>query len=123
MVVDERFLAQVETALRTLATAGAVLESPFLRSNDDMFGFVRSVSTASGAHIARLRRLTSGYGAPSREGQREEDIRRELTLVAAFFLAHEVGHLIDGHDARSFGSFLPRFSAACTAPRSCGAHW
>lgn len=107
VVVDERFLARVETALRTLATSGSVLDTPCLRSNGDIFGFVRSVSTASAAHIGRLRRLTAGYGAPTREGQREEDIRRELALVAAFFLAHEVGHLLDGRNARSFGSSLP----------------
>ena len=70
-------------------------------------GLARRPRLAPWPHLKRLRRLTSGYGAPSREGDREEDIRQELSLVILFFVAHEVGHLLDHKDAHSFGAFLP----------------
>lgn len=107
VVVDERFLLRVEIALRSLAASGSVLATPCLRSDADVFAFVRGVTEGSTTHLARLRRVANGYGAPTQEGRREEDRRHELALVVLFFLAHEVGHLLDRNDARSFGSFVP----------------
>lgn len=120
VVVNLRFLAEIEAAIRALGSAGSFFSMPQLRSDEALFDLVRSLRPLQPEGLARrrprpdpwpqltrLRRLTTGYGAPSREGDREEDIREELSLVVLFFVAHEVGHLLDGKDSRSFGAFLP----------------
>ena len=120
VVVNVNFLAEIEAAIRAFATAGSLLAMPQLNSDPALFDLVRqirpmpprlarqvvSLDPDPWPHLKRLRRLTTGYGAPTREGDTEEDLRYELALVVLFFLAHEVGHLLDGKDERSFGSFL-----------------
>ena len=118
IIVNLHFLAEMEGAIRTFATSGSFFGMPQLSSDQALFDLVRKfrpltptgirhqTSSEPWPHLKRLRRLTSGYGAPTREGDREVDIRQELLLVILFFVAHEIGHLLDGKDARNFGTFL-----------------
>ncbi len=119
IVVNLQFLAEMEGALRAFAAAGSFYSMPQIQSDKALFDLVRKLRPPVSHGLAgrevgtpwpylkRLRRLTTGYGAPTREGDREEDICEELSLVILFFIAHEVGHLLDGKDVRSFGAFLP----------------
>lgn len=106
IAVNLSFLAEVEAVIRTFASAGSMLAMPQLGSDAAMYDLVRRLRPDPWPQLRRLRRLSSGYGAPTRDGDREIDLRHELALVALFFLAHEVGHLLDGKDERSFASFL-----------------
>ncbi len=107
IVVNLDFLAEVEAALRSFAIAGSFYGMPQLCSDEALFDLVGKLRPDPWPHLIRVRRLTSGYGAPTREGDREDDVRQELALVILFFAAHEVGHLLDGKDERGFGSVLP----------------
>lgn len=118
VIVNLRFLAEMEGALRSFAAAGSFFAIRQFQSDHSLFSMVRDLRPPGReqghghmpdpwAHLRRLRLLTSGYGAPSREGDRETDLREELCLLVLFFVSHEVGHLLDRADKRSFGVFLP----------------
>jgi hypothetical protein len=103
IVVNERFLLELEGAVRAFAQADSLVGSPYLKSDAKMFGLVRSIRSDSRRFTDRLRRLTARLGdVPDGEA----DIRRELVMVALFFLGHEVGHLLAGHDVGEFGAFI-----------------
>jgi hypothetical protein len=103
VVVNARFLLEIEATLRAFQQAGSIPGTPQLRSDDAMYGMIRRVREDLEPALRRLRRddarrARSDPAADAAPGQ--------LAMALAFFLAHEAGHLRDGLDARSFSSFV-----------------
>jgi len=99
VIVNQKFLYQVEIAVRSFALAGRVTECHLLRNDEDMFALVRRAQTDPIAYVNRLRRLHALAGT-------EERVRREVALALLFFVAHEVGHLLDKNDKGNFTTVI-----------------
>jgi hypothetical protein len=103
VVVNARFLLEIEATLRAFQQAGSIRGTPQLRSDDAMYGMVRRLRTDLEPALRRLRR------DDARRARSEPDADAapgQLAMALAFFLAHEAGHLRDGLEARSFSSFV-----------------
>lgn len=103
IVVNAAFLRNAEIAIRAMGLAGSVFSTPFLRHESEMFGLVRHLRDRPNQYLAALRTLASSA--------KEHCIRDELALALLFFLGHEVGHLLNGEDQRSFTTELPENAA------------
>lgn len=103
IVVNEQFLLELETAIRSFAQAESLFGIPYLKSDPQLFGLVRRIQMDPGRYLERLRRSTQRAGA---DPQAEELIRRELAMVTLFFLGHELGHLIGRHESGQFSTFV-----------------
>ena len=100
IVVNEQFLLDVETAMRAFAQSETLFGSPFLRNDAQMFGLTRRIQADGAQYLARLRRQAA------RAEDVERQLRRELAMVALFFLGHEVGHFLHGHPSGQFATFV-----------------
>ena len=99
VIINQDFLYQVEIAVRAFALAGPVTNCHLLRNDDDMFALVTRAQVDPLGYVSRLRRLHELAGT-------EEKARHEVALALLFFVAHEVGHLLDGNDRRDFTTFV-----------------
>jgi hypothetical protein len=102
VVVDAAFLLELETAFRSFDLSDALLDSQYLRGDLELFGLVKRIRADRAGYLARLRRLARREHARDRAY-----VVETLTLVLLFFVAHEIGHLLDAVDARGYGTFLP----------------
>jgi hypothetical protein len=103
IVLNERFLLELEGAVRAFAQSESLLGTQYLKGDAQMFGLVRQMQHDPQKFVERLRRTTAGAGAdPAAEAQ----IRDELEMVTLFFLGHELGHLLSGHESGAFGAFV-----------------
>lgn len=101
VVVDAAFLLELETAFRSFDLSESLLDSQYLRGDQDLFGLVKRIRSDPAAYLARLRRLARV------EHERDRAyVVETLTMVALFFVSHEIGHLQDAVDERSYTTFL-----------------
>ncbi len=101
IVVNERFLLDLEAAIRSFAQSESLLGSPYLKSDAHLFGLVQMIQSDTGPYLARLRRHAQRLTAEA-----NADLMQELVLVTLFFLGHELGHFMNGHPAGQFAAFL-----------------
>jgi len=103
IVLNERFWLELEGAVRAFAQSESLLGTQYLKSDAQLFGLVRQMQHDPQKFVERLRKTTAGAGAdPAAEAQ----IRDELEMVTLFFLGHELGHLLSGHESGAFGAFV-----------------
>lgn len=97
IILNEQFLHEAEIAVRAFGLAGSIFTTPYLRDDSNIFDFVRRVTQHRASYLAYLRSLADPAVEPR--------VIRETAFAVAFFIAHELGHLVEGHDA-SFGAFI-----------------
>jgi hypothetical protein len=101
IIVNAAFLVELESAFRSFDLSESLLGSQYIRSDEDLFGLVKRIPQAPADYLARLRRLGQ------QESKRDRAyIVETLTMVALFFISHEIGHLLDAVDERSYATFL-----------------
>jgi len=103
IVVNEQFLLDIETAIRSFAQSETLLGAPFLRNDAQMFGLVRRIEADPARYLARLRRQGQRSTA---DADAEQQLRKELGMVAMFFIGHELGHFMHGHPSGQFATFV-----------------
>lgn len=103
IVVNEQFLLEIETAIRSFAQASTLFGAPFLKSDAQMFGLVRRIAADPGRSLSRLRRQAQRDTA---EARAERQLCQQLAMVALFFIGHEVGHFLHGHRSGQFATFV-----------------
>jgi hypothetical protein len=103
IVVNEEFLLELETAIRSFEQSDSLLGCPFLKSDAQMFGLIQRIRSGPGRYRDRLRRQTQRETA---DAAAEPTLRHALTLVTLFFLGHELGHFVGGHPAGQFATFV-----------------
>jgi hypothetical protein len=101
VIVNAGFLLELESAFRSFYLSESLLGSQYIRNDGDLFGLVERIRRDPAAYLARLRRL----GQQERKRDRAY-IVETLTMVALFFISHEIGHLLDAADERSYATFL-----------------
>lgn len=94
VLVAERFLLELEAAVRSFRLAGSLLGCQYLRSDEELFGLAHRIRADLPGTLARLRRRD------------DDDAEETMTLTLFFFVAHEVGHLLDDADERSYATFI-----------------
>ena len=94
VLVAERFLLELEAAVRSFNLAHTLLGCQYLRSDEELFGLVHRVRADLPGVLAWLRQ----------RGDEEADEAMALTLL--FFVGHKIGHLLDDADERSYASFI-----------------
>lgn len=102
IIVNEGYLLEIEAAVRSFALAGELLATPYLRSDEDLFGLVERMRTEPGTYVQRLRALDRLPGRPMADSHGLECV----AMLAMFLIGHELGHLRQGHDQRAFGAFV-----------------
>jgi hypothetical protein len=103
IIANERFLLDLESAVRSFALSRPLIGSQYLRADEHLFGLVNRIEQHPRAYLELLRRRTRRADA---DREAEEAIHAELGMLVAFFLAHEVGHIVGGDDYGAFGSFV-----------------
>lgn len=100
IIVNERFLNEMEAAVRAFEIAGSLEACPYVRSDDDLFGLTNRISTDPYKFVSRMRMMTH------HDSKKEGTIRDTIALTYLFFIGHEIGHLLKNVDARSFTKFV-----------------
>jgi len=100
LIVDEGFLIEMETAVRSFEIAEPLEGCPYVRSDEDLFRLTDRISADPYKSLVRMRKMTSH--AP----EKEQAISNTVTLTYLFFIGHELGHLLGGHDAANFTEFI-----------------
>lgn len=101
IIVNAAFLLELESAFRSFDLSESLLGSQYIRSDEDLFGLVKRIRQAPADYLARLRRLGQ------QESKRDRAyIVETLTMVTLFFISHEIGHLLDHVNKRSYATFL-----------------
>jgi len=100
IVVNERFLIEIEAAVRAFETSGPLEACPYLRSDEDLFGLTDRIGADPYKYVARMRKLTS------RTSEKERAMRQTVFLTYLFFIGREIGHLSIGNEARNFAQFV-----------------
>lgn len=103
VIINDRFLLELEAALRSFEMSGSLLGSQYLKSDEDMFGLVERIELNLEGYLKRLRKMDLP-GTDGRDGA--PGIIDELTMAVLFFVCHEIGHLLTDKDQRSYGTFL-----------------
>jgi hypothetical protein len=101
ILLNESYLLETEAAIRSFNLGPDLFAIPYLRSDQDLFALVRRVS----AHPDYLGRLRALDRLPGRDDAQEESLDT-LAMALLFLVGHELGHLDEGHDQRSFGAFV-----------------
>ena len=101
IIVNAAFMLELEAAFRSFDLSEELVESQYLRSDHDLFGLVRRISSDPQRWLAKLRRL----GEHERKRDRSY-IVETVTMVALFFICHELGHLLAGVSERQYGAFV-----------------
>ena len=94
VLISERFLLELEAAVRAFGLADTLLGCQYLRSDEELFALVHRLRDDLPGVLARLRRRA------------DPDAVEAVTLATFFFVAHEVGHLLDDADERSYATFI-----------------
>jgi hypothetical protein len=94
VLVAERFLLELEAAVRSFGLARSLLGCQYLRSDEELFALAHRIRADLPGCLARLRR------------RGDDDAEDTMTLTFLFFVAHEVGHLLDDADERSYATFI-----------------
>ena len=102
IVMNERFLLELEAAIRSFAQAESIYGIPQLKDDALMFGWVNRIEAGLAGMLGRLRRQATRDGS----GHAEAMIRRELRMVVLFFLGHELGHVLGGHPTGEYAAFV-----------------
>ncbi len=102
ILVNESYLFETEAAMRSFLLAGELLSIPYLRSDEDLFGLVDRIRPDPVRYVKRLRSLDR---LPGREEADSEAVD-SFAMLMIFLIGHELGHLGQGHDQRSFGAFV-----------------
>jgi hypothetical protein len=102
ILVNESYLLETEAAVRSFALAGTLLATPYLRSDEDLFGLVNRVNPDPLRYANRLRALTR---LPGQEDAEAESVET-FAMLMMFLMGHELGHLEQGRDQRAFGDFV-----------------
>jgi|LGOV01.1.fsa_nt_gb hypothetical protein len=100
LIVDEGFLFEMEAAVRAFEVAEPLEGCPYVRSDEDLFRLTDRISADPYKALARMRKMTSH--AP----EKEQAISNTVTLTYLFFIGHELGHLLGGHEAANFTEFI-----------------
>jgi len=104
IVASERFLIEIECAIRSFEVAGTLSSSTYLRSDEDLFSLVNKIREDPYKYVGRIRRITQ------LNPQKENLIQNTVALTFLFFIAHEIGHIFTNTDARNFTEFVNRNS-------------
>jgi hypothetical protein len=94
VLVSERFLLELEAAVRSFGLARPLLGCQYLRSDEELFALAHRVRADLPGLLTRLRR------------RGDKDAEDALTRTLLFFVAHEVGHLYEDADERSYATFI-----------------
>jgi len=100
IVASERFLIEIECAIRSFEAAGSLNSSSYLRSDADLFSLVYKIRDDPYKYVRRIRRITE------LNSQKERLIQETVALTFLFFIAHEMGHIFTNTDARNFTEFV-----------------
>lgn len=100
IIIDESFLIEVEAAVRAFEISKPIEGCPYLRSDEDLFRLIDRISTNPYTAVSRMRRLTFN------DKEKETTVRSTIMLTYLFFIGHELGHLLNGNEARHFTSFI-----------------
>lgn len=103
IIINENFLLELETALRSFDLAGSFLSCQYLTKDEDLFGLIKRIRKDQNRYLNRLRKFEQNI---LDKDQTIENTINELTLLTLFFISHEIGHLIDRKDVRSYTSFI-----------------
>jgi len=101
ILVNAGFLLELEAAFRSFDLSETLMGSQYIRGDEDLFGLVKRIRQDPAGYLNRLRRLD--------EVDRQRDrayIEETLTMVAFFLISHEIGHLLDDVNERSYATFL-----------------
>jgi hypothetical protein len=82
IVVNEQFLLEIETAVRSFAQSDTVFGAPFLKNDAQLFGLVRRIE----ADPPRSSPGCAGKPRADADQQAERQLRQELAMVALFFI-------------------------------------
>ncbi len=100
IVVNERYLLEVEAAIRSFELARGFFNIPYLQSDEDLFRLVKSIDEDLDKLLKRLRRVSTLIG------DQETEIGTIIKMTYLFMIGHEVGHLLKGIGVHSFTSFV-----------------
>ena len=100
VLVNEEFLMETEAAIRSFGLTKNFIDSPYLRSDEELFGLVKRIRINPQRYLRRLRRLQ----------HKEAELRETFALTIFFFVAHEIGHILDQVDQHSFTTFIDPLS-------------
>ena len=100
IIVDEQFLFEIEAAVRSFEISISLDGCPYLRSDEALFGLTDRISDSTYMWLSRMRRMSF------QSAEKEEATLDTVAFTYLFFIGHEVGHLLGGHDARSFTQFV-----------------
>ena len=102
IVINQGYLLEAEAAMRSFGLPGELLDTPYLRSEEDMFGLVERIRPDPARYVDRLRALDR---LPGREIGDQEAVDG-FAMLLMFLIGHELGHLDAGHDQRAFGAYV-----------------
>ena len=102
ILINQAYLLETEAAVRSFDVAGALLATPYLRSDEDLFSLVDRLNPDPTQYLRRLRALDC---LPGRKGADTQSLDA-LAMLVMFLVGHELGHIQQGHDQRSFGAFV-----------------
>lgn len=94
VLVAERFLLEIEAAVRSFGLARSLLDCQYLRSDEELVALAHRVCADLAGCLARLRR------------HEDAEVEDTMVLTLLFFVAHEVGHLLDDAEERSYATFI-----------------
>ncbi len=100
VIFNERFLKEVEAAIRSFAMSLSLLHTQYFQSDAGISGLVQRISNNPERYLRRLRGMLEDDAAAT------SAIAEELTMTIFYFISHEIGHLLSGEDQRHYGAFL-----------------
>lgn len=102
ILLNESYLLETEAAIRSFNLADDLFAIPYLRSDQDLFGLARRISSSPADYVTRLRSLDR---LPGRDDGPAESLD-SIAMWLLFLVGHELGHLDQRHDQASFGAFV-----------------
>jgi hypothetical protein len=99
IVVNEEFIRELEAAIRAFNLTESLRSSPWLQSDENLFGLVRRVRDDRRSYLNRLRRMR-GRGPDL--GDVEDSSIDQLAMFMTYLIAHEAHHLMSDDDRRNF---------------------
>lgn len=100
IIANERFLLELEGVVRSFQLADSLEGNPYLKGDGQLFGLVERIERDPHRHLRRLRRRAD------KQPEIAQQAHDELVLLTLFFVGHELGHLLAGHEAGQFGAFI-----------------
>jgi hypothetical protein len=100
IIANERFIQELEGVVRSFRLADSLEGTPYVKGDGQLFGLVERVRRDPRHHLKRLRRRAARHPGV------EQETVDELVMLLLFFIGHELGHLLAGHEAGQFGAFV-----------------